>query len=228
MNISFGVKVDIEKDAWNIWQACNRVSHGVDWSKRAEPEVIENVAGKTETEAYAWLLPYLEHKYQKLDILVLADKLQSELMPEYPKVVEVIERITQKPFHLQNVTLFLTTFNRCPYDSEKGYVWIYYKYDKNKIINTLLHELLHFQFHHYYEDDLQDKVSDSEWEAIKEGMTVILNDDLANWTGHKEITYSIYEDFAKEILELWHGKADRQFDKFVAEAVELVKKHNFT
>ncbi|MBU1092492.1 hypothetical protein KJ836_02395 [Patescibacteria group bacterium] len=227
MEISFAVKIDIEKDAWNYWQACNRVSHGVDWSKRAEPIVKENVVGKTEAEARAWLLPYLEKKYQELDIQALADKLQIELMPEYPKVVEVIEKITQKPVYLKDVTLFLTTFNRCPYDFEKGHIWIYYKDDKNKIINTLLHELLHFQFHHYYDDDLQDKVSDSEWEAIKEGMTVILNDDLVGWTGHKEITYSIYEDFAEELLALWQGTANRQFDKFVAEAVELVKNHNF-
>lgn len=227
MNISFGVKVDIEKDARNYWQACNRVSHGVDWSKRAEPEVKENVAGKTETEAYAWLLPYLEQKYKEIDITAWAEQIQTELMPEYSKVVEVIEKITQKPFYLKNITLFLTTFNRCPYDFEKGHIWIYYKDDKNKIINTLLHELLHFQFHHYYEDDLQDKVSDSEWEAIKEGMTVILNDDLGGWTSHKEIAYSIYEDFAKELLELWQWSASRQFDKFVAGAVELVKDYDF-
>lgn len=223
MVVNFEVKVDIEKDARNIWQGCNQVSHGTDWKERAEPIVRENVVGKTEAEAYKWLMPYLKQKYQEIDIDAWAEQIQKELIPEYPRIVEVIEEITQKPLYLHKITLFVTTFNRCPYDWGKGYIWIVFKKDKNRIINNLLHEMLHFQFHRYYGDKVTRELGVQKFEAIKEGMTPILNDYLPDWIGRTEETYTIYEPLAEKLLKLWHGEANRQFDKFVTGAVELAK-----
>ena len=225
--MKFVVKVDIKQDAWNIWQACNKVSHGVDWSQRVDPLIKENVVGKTEAEAYSWLVPYLEDRYKELGIDVWAKQIQAELMPEYPRIAQVIEEITQKPLYREDITLFVTTINRSPYNFDKGYIWIVFKQDKNKIINTLLHELLHFQFMKYYGDKVWDEVGEQKFQAIKEGMVVILNDYLSDWTDGKEITYTMYEAFAGELLKLWHGEANRQFDKFVAKSIELAKTYSF-
>jgi len=227
MKTNIKVKIDINKDAWNYWQACsNQGLHGMDWSKRAEPIVLENVAGKTEAEAYAWLLPYLEQKYKEIDINVWAKQIQAELMPEYPKVMRVVEEITQKPFYLEDINLFVTTFNRSPYDWWKGSIWIVFDSSKDRIIRTLVHEMLHFQFHYYYGDKVIDEVGKAKFEAIKEGMTLILNDYLFEWTGIKETTYTIYEELAKELLNLWKSSS-HDFKKFIEGSIKVVEKYDF-
>ena len=225
--MKFVVKVDSKQDAWNIWQACNKVSHGMDWSQCVDVPIREKIVGQTEAEACSWLVPYLEGRYKELDIDFWAEQIQTELMSEYPKIVQVIEEITQKPLYRKDFTLFVTTINRSPYNFDKGYIWIVFKQDKNKIINTLLHELLHFQFMQYYGDKVWDAVGEQKFQAIKEGMVVILNDYLSEWTGQKEITYTMYEGFADELLKLWHEDTNRQFDEFVIKAIELARTYQF-
>jgi len=225
MKISFEVKVDIDKDAWNYWHACNNISHGVDWKERIDLEVQKHIVDKTQVQAFRWLLPYLRKKHKEINLEFVSKQIKDSLKNDFPKVIKKIEEITQKPIYRDDFTLFLTTLRRSPYNFDQGYIWIYYQ--STQIINTLGHELLHFQFMHYYSKDVWQKVNGKEWAAIKEGMVVILNDFLPEWTGVQEKTYPMYRAFAEELLELWQGPADRQFDKFVAGAVELVKNHDF-
>ena len=228
MQANFKIRVDIRRDARNIWQACNKVSHGMDWKKRAEPNVYKHVVGKTQKQAFKWLLPYLKKLYKDIDLKSVARKMERDLDVEFPKIISVLEEITQKPIYRKDFTLFLTTFPRCPYNFDKGYIWVFYKDGKSRTINTLLHEILHFQFMQYYGKKVWKKVgSDVKWQAIKEGMVVILNDYTPKWTGIKEITYTMYEKFAKDLLKLWKGSANRNFKKFIDGAIELVEKYNF-
>ena len=57
------IKIDINQDAWNWWQARNQISHGVDWKQRIEEPLRFELAGKDRTEANVILLPYLEKYY---------------------------------------------------------------------------------------------------------------------------------------------------------------------
>ena len=226
VKVDFKIRVSVIKDAWNVWDACNSSSHGMDWSKWAGPKLQKNVVGKKYLDAKKWLHPFLKEHYKKIGLTETAKSLRAMLEPEFPRVIETIERITQKPFYLKEVILFVTTYPRCPYYWRKGYIWIRHDKDKNWQIHTLLHELLHFQFHHYYGQRLRKKITEEEFEALKEAMVVILDDDLKNWTGKQETTYSIYKKFSEELRKIWQ-KTRGNFKKFVDEGVAVVGRYNF-
>ena len=153
-------------------------------------------------------------------------EIRKMLKPELPRIIKTIEEITQKPFYRKDITLFLTTYPRCPYNWKKGYIWVRWNEDLNRQIHTLLHELLHFQFHKYYGERLIKKIGKENFEAIKEGMVVILDDYLKDWTGRGETTYVVYRKFSKELMKIWR-KVDGNFKKFVDESIKTVKKYNF-
>ena len=46
--IRIQVKLDIRKDAWNWWDACNKVSYGIDWKEKIDNTLSEKIHGKTE------------------------------------------------------------------------------------------------------------------------------------------------------------------------------------
>lgn len=53
------IKLDPKKDAWNWWEACNKVSHGVDWKMSIDSDLREKIVGKTQDEAFSFLIPLL-------------------------------------------------------------------------------------------------------------------------------------------------------------------------
>ena len=59
------VKQDIEKDAWNWWNACNKSSYGVDWKQSVDKAVQTKLVGKTRRQAFVFLIPYLKNLYKK-------------------------------------------------------------------------------------------------------------------------------------------------------------------
>lgn len=224
--VNLKVRVSLSKDAWNVWDACNSSSHGMDWSKWAGPKLKKYVVGKKEQQAYKWLLPFLKEHHKAIGLRKRAKEIKAMLEPEFFRVIKTLEKITKKPFYRKDITLFLTTYPRCPYSWKKGYIWIRYNKDKNWQIHTLLHEMLHFQFMEYYGDEVWKAVGENKWDAIKEGMVVILSDYLKDWTGEGEKTYPIYEKFGKELTKIWK-RVDGNFEKFIDESVKAVKKYKF-
>ena len=60
------IKLNIEKDIWNWWEACNKVSHGVDWKRKIPKKLREKVVGKDFEEAFNLMKLYLEGKLLNL------------------------------------------------------------------------------------------------------------------------------------------------------------------
>jgi len=40
------VKQNIKKDAWNWWNACNKISYGENWKQRIDKKLQNNLVGK--------------------------------------------------------------------------------------------------------------------------------------------------------------------------------------
>lgn len=53
------IKIDLHQDAWNWWDACNKVSHGVDWKLKIPTKLRNQLQKKTQEEAYHFLSPFL-------------------------------------------------------------------------------------------------------------------------------------------------------------------------
>lgn len=215
------IKLDIEKDAWNWWGACNKISYGMDWKMRIEPELREKITGKTQDEAFSFLIPYINNIYLENDSKSKAETLQREFKEREEELFATMERLTKHKIYREDFTCFLTTFPRCPYEYKNGLVWIPYKREIDRQVIIFAHELLHFQFFTYYAEEVKKVLIDpKKFDALKEGMTIILDEEFAHITSEKDKGYDIHEEERKEFLKLW--KKLKDFDLFVDEATKFL------
>ncbi|MFH1661698.1 MAG: hypothetical protein ABIA02_01210 [Candidatus Falkowbacteria bacterium] len=215
------IKLNIEKDAWNWWEACNKVSHGVDWKMEIELKLRNKIVGKSQKEAYGFLFPYLKDIYKKRNLKKKAEELQKGFSERQKELFKTMERITMRKIYRNNFICFLTTFPRFPYDYNKGYVWISSKRELDYHFSIFLHELLHFQYFAYYGEKAWDELGQEKYEYLKEAMTVILNEECKHITKTKDEGYEIHKELRDELLKIW--LETRKFDLFFNKAIEVTK-----
>jgi len=154
------------------------------------------------------------------DSKLKSEILQQEFKERENELFVTMEMLTMHKIYRDDFTCFLTTFPRFPYDYKNGFVWISYKRRIDFQISVFIHELLHFQFFAYYAKEAE-KVLDSEkFDALKEGMTIILDDEFSHITSVKDEGYDIHEDIRKEFLKIWKNLKD--FDLFIGEAIKIL------
>lgn len=86
-----------------------------------------------------------------------------------------------------------------------------------------LHELLHFQFIHYWRnntDSQVSKLSDEQFEWLKESLTIILDEDFLPLIEFKDKGYEIHKPYRMALYEFW--KANHDFDKLVNFGIKIL------
>ena len=225
--IRIQVKLDIRKDAWNWWDACNKISYGVDWKERIDGNLRKKIHGKTKQEAMRFLLPYLRDYYKRNDkdlkrALYEANKL---FRKKANSACKLMEKITQYPVYRNNFTCFLTTFPRCPYDYKKGYIWLAAPRPAKIYLNIFLHELLHFQYYAYYKNRPSvKKLSMGQSEFLKEALTVILNHEFSQYLYQKDKGYKLHQKLRKELENFW--KKNKDFSRLIDYGAAILTKKN--
>lgn len=217
------IKLDIQKDAWNWWHACNHVSYSVDWKSRIDQSIWENISGKSQEEAFKFLIPYLKNNYIKQhNNLELYQKQASVIIKQNAnRACRWLEKITERPLCRQDITLYLTTFPRCPYDMERGYIWVCAIWPAKQVMDTLLHELLHFQFYAYYKDrESVKKLSVTQREDLKEALTVILNYEFREYLAQSDKGYAIHKNLRQKLARFW--QKNKNFDELVDYGARLI------
>jgi hypothetical protein len=199
----------------NWFVGCNRISKGMDWKQRAPKEIVDQIHGKTEEQAYRFLIPFLKEKYKtdKEWTNYYMAYINLEYKYKFTKACHKIAEITKKPLYRNDFTTFLTTFPRGPYNYELGYfLW---PIDWDDPIRGFMHELLHFQFIHYWsvEGNPVGKLSDDQFDWIKESLTVILDNDLRPLIKWPDMGYEIHSAYRQELHKFWEKNKD--FNKLV-------------
>jgi hypothetical protein len=172
---------DLMTDANNRYEAVNKCTYRSDRKKNAKLEdlpMVEKITGKTKEAAFEMLLPYLEDKYKKNEVEILQKMKEfQEVLNQYKDIIfQKIEELTKHPIDYDEIIMFLTTYRRCPYDREKGYIRLAIDADKSRILTILAHEVLHFQFHKYYSNLPRIKsLNFEQFDTIKESLTFLLN-----------------------------------------------------
>lgn len=215
------IKFDLRKDAWNWWEACNKISHNVDWKMHVSPELRELVVGKTEEEAYNLILPYLKIVYQKIDIDLFIKNLQEGFDQKSNIIFQRMKELTKHPIYRNDFICFITCFPRFPYDYDKGYVWLSYKKPLDYQLQIFIHELLHFQYFAYYGERIWDILGREKHATLKEAMTVILDDEFKDITPTPDEGYNEDEELRKKLLIIW--KQVRDMDLFMNRAIEILR-----
>ncbi len=214
--VTINIKLNIKKDAWNWWHACNKVSHGVDWKKRVDKNLWKKIYGKTEKEAFKFLMPYLRKYYKEheKDLDKNIEDSRKLVNDKFQEAYELMEKIIGKPLYRENFACFLTTFPRCPYNYKKGYVWFCALWPAKCYLGTFLHELLHFQFIAYYKNNPSIKsLSPEQFEYLKESLTVILNYEFKEYLCQKDRGYSQHQELRKKLEIFW--RRNRNFNQLI-------------
>jgi len=182
--IDLQIKYSPEKDAEtyiNYIYKFNSYKHGrvnpqKELLSKLEPalqEILTNA--KNESSAYKEVLDYLtknnESDPQTLSRSIDTFEKRWEVVGE--NIIYSLEFLFKKPFPFNEVTVYLTTNNICPYSYEDKYFFANYKYASEQL-ETVKHELNHFMFYFYYKD-LKNKLNEEKYELLKESLTFFSN-----------------------------------------------------
>lgn len=230
--VKFTINQDIHKDAWNWWDAVNKISHGEKWIDRL-PElekkaVAEHCVGKTEDEALNFLIPYLEENYYKPKKISYDESMRSmnDLFENnFQKGCDKLVEVMGKPLFRNDFSIFLTTFNRGPYNKNDG--WFMIGYNWNAPLKTALHEICHFQFINYWRENPDSevcKMAFKDFDYLKESLTIILDEDFVE---DKIIEipdqgYKVHQELRLKLTNKW--QETHNFDELVAFGVLEMKK----
>ncbi|MDP3900399.1 MAG: hypothetical protein Q8Q23_04950 [bacterium] len=215
------IKFEINRDAWNWWHACNKVSYGNDWKKFIDKDVADKLHGKTQEQAYKFLIPYLNSIYSDIDTKKLIKTIQEGFQQKQAELFQIMEQVTKHKIYRDDFTCFLTSFPRFPYNYEKGYIWISYKRPIENLLLTFIHELLHFQYFKYYGERIWGELGQEKHGELKEAMTIIINDEFSHVTNIKDNGYEIHQDLRKKLIKLWRKSCD--MDIFIEDAIKILK-----
>lgn len=223
MKYIYKISRDIDKDAWNWWNAANGFSHGVQWKEQIPDEILEHVLGKTRDEAYAYLIPFLKRKY--VDEKSVIDEFKKFVNKEYQQKFNLgcakMVMVMGRELYRADFLFYLTTLRRSPYNKHTGAVWLsIYRHDP---MGTFLHELCHFQFIHYWRENpssLVSKLTNDQFEFLKESLTMILDEDFLPIIEKNDTGYDLHIDLRKELTKFWTTEKD--FNKLVDFGVKQV------
>lgn len=224
MPCEYRIVRDLEKDAWNWYDACNKTGHGVDWKQRIDDSIAANIVGKTRGKAFDFLLPYLDEKWKSDGSCGLGEQfIRERFEANFELACRKLETITGKSLYRNDFTIYLTTFPRGPYDYENGAFWLCV-YWINPIAN-FMHEMLHFQFIHYWRENESSKISqlsNEDFEVLKESLTVVLDNELIPLIEKADRGYEIHQELRNKLHDFWISNKD--FAALIDYGVECISR----
>jgi hypothetical protein len=230
---TYKIIYDINKDIWN-WRGgakdsmfgdsiINNIDNENDYN------IAHQVADSKKLPAEMILIPYLSA--QKSDPNSRLSKFiqiaEQDFHNKFTDACLALERITNHPMISNEFTFYITTFPRMTvffntfviymYDSIEG-VW-------GMPIDGFLHEALHFQFYYFWRKDKTSpvsKLSEYEFNYIKEALTVILDDELKPLITLPDCSYQSMAKFRDILHKHWQEYHD--FNKLVNYGLSKLEK----
>lgn len=235
MSYLYDIKLSIDDDMWNWFDAGQHSSHGFDFRNNLKDEddikIYDKISKLQKKDAYKVLDEFLRRKYH--DQAEIIEKYTEEMKSVFDEKLDIacrtLEKITGRELFVKNYKFKLTTFPRCPYNPETGEIYFFITLNEfwTDPIKNFLHEVLHFQFHHYWQDNSESpvsKLSDYEFEFLKESLTVVLDDDLKPLINSSDNGYPMHQEFRKELHKNW--KKYHDFDKLIDFGLAILKDYS--
>lgn len=219
MAYHYQIILDINKDIenWVVW--ANKISYWMDRKNKIidqYPDIIEHIHWKTVDEVADYMKIFLEQKYkqEKEYIEKVSISATKKFENSFESACKLIENITKQVLCIENFTVYLTTFPRGPYNKEHWYFLFCIYWNTQNIIWAFLHEVLHFQFIHYFKENHHIKLlTPTQFEMLKEALTVILNEEAKELLFQEDKWYAIHAELREKLLTF--RLADKDFDKLV-------------
>ncbi len=201
---------NLQLDIKNWQKAIMTQSYNVDWKKYIPSDVSIECVKNNEC-----FINYLQNKYYNSgEIDLYVEKLKNKV--NALEIQSDLEFLMNRKFaDNTRINIFITTFNRLPYDIEGNFFYLYY-YSINdglkKLTVNIYHELMHFLFHWNYWQKCQSAgLKENQIHEIKEALTVLLNPILEKRNLPLDKGYKIHTDLREKIMKFWQQKNDFEF-----------------
>jgi hypothetical protein len=218
-------RFDKHKDLWNAWYVAN---HKAQWQAKVSKEVL-SVLSLCKGKRFEECKHQLEKLYQ--------DFYKSPLIKQSVKLFQAawnkigneffkrLERMTKKPFPFNQVTVYLTTQPRCPYNVEERWLMVCFFGNIFYAVAAIAHELMHLHFHHYYWEKVEREIGHEKAAELKEALTVLLNLEFRDlWFVLDKGKPGKKQQALRKFVEAeWKKKKD--FDGLIKKCVAYLRSH---
>jgi hypothetical protein len=217
-----------KEDLWNIWDTCNstKLNYGKNWDNAVSPNILKICKNKKLEGCKKDLEKTMSYIYKSdvpKTIIKSINIAWNEISEEYFKE---LEKIMKSKFYTQNITAYLTTPNRCPYDPDPipPSFFINMFWGIPSILETIGHELMHIQFHNSkYWKICEKELGFQKTHDLKEALTVLLNEKLFDLWIMEDKGYPNHQELRKYISAEWKKKKD--FDILIDKSIKWIKKN---
>jgi hypothetical protein len=216
-------KFDKEKDLKNLWETANFKSDWSNFKRNLSPKVLEICENKKFEECK----DELEEHYSKIhnsDLINISidsfNKSWNQINDEFFKR---LERIMKHKIVFNEITGYLTTAGRCPYNPNKDNPFFMTNLFSSilHVLQISAHEIMHIQFHNTYWKDVEDKIGREKTSDLKEALTVLLNLEFKDLWFIQDNGYEVHKDLRRFIEKEWLKEQD--FDILIDKCVGYLK-----
>lgn len=214
-------KFDKEKDLFNIWETCNKKSSWYDHKKNISSTFLEICEGKEFSVCKKELEDYRKRMYDSPLITIFVESIQKAWDKISEEFFRRLEEITKRKFKPREVTAYITTVMRCPYNYVEPSFMVSFFRDLTTALSICGHELLHIQFHNTYWGEIEKQIGKEKTADLKEALTVLLNIEFKDLWFIEDLGYDSHKELREFIAQEWGKKRD--FDNLLSKSVMYLK-----
>jgi hypothetical protein len=214
-------KFDKEKDLFNIWETCNEDSTWYNHKKNISPNFLQMCEGKKFEDCKKELENYRNRMYSSKLIEVFVESIQKIWDKLNDEFFRRLEKITKNKFKFEEVTAYITTVMRCPYDFDEPSFMVSFFRDIPSLLSVAGHELFHIQFHKTYWNQVEKEIGKEKTADLKEALTILLNLEFKDLWFVEDKGYDAHKELRNFIATQWEKEKD--FDVLMNKCVEYLK-----
>jgi hypothetical protein len=215
----FTIVTNIESDIWN-WQdvAKVKVSYRRNFFDRMPKSVdVERIPDKK------YLRAYLKKQFYQNDAV--------EKYAEYIRaafdgthISDDLKKLTGFGLDYEEIRLGITTFQRCPYNANKGTLYIICGASARYVTFVTYHECMHMIVHNHFWNLFDEAgLNNTQAHDIKEALTVLLNPILVMRDLPEDKGYQIHQKLRDDITRL--SKKGFSFENIIRETIKIYQKN---
>lgn len=189
------------------------------------PELQKALLNKKESQQLVLIKDYLKkqktmNQFLKLEAIALQmvwDKFDLSF-------VKSLVKVTGKPMCADRFSVQLTSASLSPYDEKNHWFMVNGRHSIGIQITVIAHELMHLQFIYWYKEMcMSAKLTPSQFEDLKEALTVLLNEnEFKNIIVSPDHGYPKHKELREKIQKVWRKRF--MFDLFLKKIIVLIKK----
>jgi len=150
--------------------------------KKALKESVNKEAAEKVIEKY--LLKNINRR--RKTFLSVAKNLKIAWKENKTSIINNLEKIYGKNFPFKSLTVYLSSIPICPYNFNERWIYIFAGTSTQRQLRILTHELNHFMFLYYF-GSLKDNIGNSNFESLKEALTVFTNPEEPGYPAQQKL-----------------------------------------